>query len=250
MRPRLIPLLLFDNAHRLVKTVGFGRRTYIGDPFNVVRILNEKEVDEICILDIDATVEGRKPDAGFIAELASECFMPFAYGGGLSDLATCETLNRAGVEKFVVSSAARTPGLLRELAATLGSQAVVGCVDVRGGLDGHCTVRSATQALAMSPVDYARQLEDCGAGELLLQSVDGDGSRAGLDLRLIAGVAAGVGIPVIGAGGAGDVGDLIAGLRSGASAVASGSAFSFVGRLRAVLVTYPDAATIAAAQTA
>lgn len=250
MRPRLIPLLLLDNAHRLVKTVGFGPRTYIGDPFNVVRILNEKEVDEICILDIDATVQGRAPDTGFIAELTSECFMPFAYGGGLADLATCETLNRAGVEKFVICSSARLPGLLRELADTLGSQAVVGCVDVRGGVGGHCAVRSATQALAISPVDYARQLEDCGVGELLLQSVDDDGSRSGLDLRLIAKVAASVGVPVIGAGGAGDVGDLIAGLRMGASAVASGSAFSFIGRLRAVLVTYPDAATVAAAQAA
>lgn len=239
MRPRLIPILLLDRNRRLVKTVGFGDRTYIGDPFNVIRLFNEKEVDELCILDIDASSRDGI-DVGFIAELSSECFMPLAYGGGLKDSGTCEALNRAGVDKFVIGAEAVRPGFIGELANIFGAQAVVGCMDVVGGATGRVAIRSGKTLLDERPVEYARMLADAGAGEILLQSIDQDGRRRGYDLPLIEAVASAVGVPVIAAGGAGDIEHFAPALEAGASAVASGSAFSFIGRLRAVLVSYPE----------
>lgn len=247
MRPRLIPILLLDSQKRLVKTVGFGARTYIGDPFNVLRLFNEKEVDEICVLAIDATTGEGGVDAGFVAELCSECFMPVAYGGGLKDIGTCETLNRAGVDKLVVGAEAQRPGFLRQLADSFGSQAVVGCMDVSGGVRGRVMVRSAQVSTPFGPVDYARKLQAAGAGEILLQSVDNDGLRQGYDLELVREVSSAVDLPVVAAGGAGGLEHFAPAVRAGASAVASGSAFSFVGRLRGVLVTYPEAGEIEAA---
>jgi cyclase len=239
-RPRLIPVLLLDRRKRLVKTVAFGERTYIGDPFNVLRIFNEKEVDEIVVLDIDATPDGRGPDLGFIGELASECFMPLAYGGGLTTAAQCEALNRAGVEKFVIGAAASAPPFIAELARTFGSQAIVGCVDVRGrGTAAAVVTRSGRERQPLGVADYALQLQQAGAGEVLLQSVDFDGARTGYDLELIRDIAARLSVPLIALGGAGEVAHLGAALAAGASAAASGSAFCFIGRRRAVLVTYP-----------
>lgn len=240
MRPRLIPILLLDSGRRLVKTVGFGERTYVGDPFNVLRLFNEKEVDEICILDIDASAKRGAVDVGFVAELCSECFMPLAYGGGLRDLAACEALNRAGVDKFVIGAEAARPGYLGELAGTFGAQAVMGCIDVRGGVDGRVMVNSGRTPVGATPVDYARVLEAAGAGEILLQSIDQDGRRQGYDLGLIRAVSSAVGLPVIAAGGAGGLEHFAPALSAGASAVASGSAFSFITRLRAVLISYPE----------
>ena len=247
MRPRLIPLLLLDADRRLVKTVGFGDRTYLGDPFNVLRLFNEKEVDEICILSIDATARGFAIDTGFVAELCSECFMPLAFGGGLQSLQVCEALNRVGVDKFVVGSEVRRPGFLRALSDVFGAQAVMGCMDVSGGIDGRVMVRNGSEPTGVDPVTYARELEAAGAGEILLQSIDRDGSRTGYDLQLIRAVSEAVAVPVIAAGGAGDLGHFKPAHEAGASALASGSAFSFIGRLRAVLVSYPEPHDIIAA---
>ncbi|MEO6362322.1 MAG: HisA/HisF-related TIM barrel protein [Caldimonas sp.] len=245
MRKRLIPVLTVDRQRRLVKTVRFGQRTYVGDPFNVVRLFNEKEVDEICVLDIDATVDGREPDFGFLAELASECFMPLAYGGGLTTLAHCERLNRIGVEKFVLGSAALDPALVHAVSRDLGAQALVACVDVRGsGAEARCVTRSARRATGLVPLAHCLALQEAGVGEIVLQSVDRDGMREGYDLDLIAAVAPHLEVPVVALGGAGEAGHLAQALRAGASAAASGSAFSFIGRLRAVLVTYPDGAAM------
>lgn len=245
MRKRLIPLLLVDRSRRLVKTVRFGERTYVGDPFNVVRLFNEKEVDEICVLDLDATVDGRSPDFGFLAELASECFMPLAYGGGIASLQDCERLNRIGVEKFVLGHAAADAALVHEVSRDLGSQALVACVDVKGsGRDSHCVTRSARHAIGREPLAHCLALQDAGVGEIILQSVDRDGTREGYDLDLIAAVAPRLSVPLVALGGAGESRHLAEALKAGASAAASGSAFSFIGRLRAVLVTYPDRATM------
>lgn len=241
MGARLIPVLLLDRDRRLVKTVGFGDRTYIGDPFNVVRLFNEKEVDEICVLDIDATVDGRVADVGFIAELASECFMPLSYGGGISRAAPVDALARAGVEKLIVGTEAADAEFLRALADDFGSQAVVGCVDYRGGAGGAVFTRSGRKPMGSSPLDYACALADAGAGEIVLQSIDLDGARTGMDLPAISEVAAVIPVPLVALGGAGEVEHLDAALKAGASAAASGSAFSFIGRLRAVLISYPTA---------
>jgi cyclase len=233
-------VLLLDRNRRLVKTRNFQDRVYVGDPFNTIRLFNEKEVDEICVLDIDATVDKREPDPGFVRELASECFMPIAYGGGIAHAKQCELLLKAGVEKFVVGSAAADPGLLRAMSSVMGSQAVVACADFRGAGETAAIVLHQGRSLqAIHPVEFARRAEDAGAGELILQSVDRDGTRNGYDTAMITDVSNAIGIPLVALGGAGESTHLRAGLQAGASAVASGSAFVFVGRLRTVLITYP-----------
>lgn len=240
MRKRVIPVLLIDGNRRLVKTVKFGERTYVGDPFNVVRLFNEKEVDEIVVLDIDASAQGRAPDFGLIRELSSECFMPLAYGGGITELAHCEELNRAGVEKYVLGHGALNHDLVRAVSRDIGSQAVVACVDVQGqGGAARCMTRSASAATGKTPLQLCRELQDLGVGEIILQSIDRDGMRGGYDLDLIGQVANALSVPVVALGGAGQAQHLAQGLHAGASAAASGSTFVFIGRLRAVLVTYP-----------
>ena len=241
MRKRIIPVLLMDHRHRLVKTVNFGPRTYVGDPFNVIRLFNEKEVDEICVLDIDASTQERGPDLGFLKELASECFMPMAYGGGIASMAQCEELNRAGIEKFVLGGSAMDGALVHALVRDLGSQAIVACVDVVGtGAAARCVIHSGETATDLAPLALCRQLEDAGVGEIILQSVDRDGARTGYDLDLIRTVAPQLSIPTVALGGAGEALHLAEALQAGASAAASGSAFVFLGKLRAVLVSYPS----------
>lgn len=239
MRKRLIPVLLVDQNRRLVKTIKFGERTYVGDPFNVVRLFNEKEVDEICILDIDATRTGRGPDLGFVRELATECFMPLAYGGGITGLKQCEELNRWGVEKFVLGQGAHNAQLVREIAADMGSQALVACVDVDGRGAAASCVADASGNFSREPIDFCMRLQDAGVGEIILQSKALDGTRIGYDLELIRSITRKLSIPVVALGGAGNIAHLMEGLDAGASAAASGSAFTFIGRLRAVLISYP-----------
>ncbi|MGH8612226.1 MAG: HisA/HisF-related TIM barrel protein [Gammaproteobacteria bacterium] len=238
---RFIPILLLDRRRRLVKTVRFGERTYIGDPFNVIRLFNEKQADELCLLDIDATVDQRAPDIDFLGELASECFMPLTYGGGITSVEQCRKLNRAGIEKFVLGTSALDRTLLRGIAKELGSQAVVVCIDVRGaGNDARCVIRSGGRMLNFKPIDLALQAQEDGAGEIVIQSVDRDGARTGMDLDLIRHISSNCSVPIIAASGAGELNHLVQALAAGASAAASGSAFCFIGRLRAVLISYPN----------
>ena len=243
MRKRLIPVLLVDSRRRLVKTVRFGERTYVGDPFNVVRLFNEKEVDEICVLDIDAGVQGREPSFDFIAELSSECFMPLSYGGGVTRLEHCEQLNRLGVEKFVLGHAALDRGLVQAISRDIGAQALAVCVDVSGsGESARCVTRSTQHNTGRHPLDFCRELQDWGVGEIVLQSVDRDGARSGMDVDLIRSISHALSVPVVALGGAGEPAHLAEALCAGASAVASGSAFVFIGKLRAVLISYPSPA--------
>jgi cyclase len=240
MVARVIPVLLLDRSRRLVKTVRFGARTYVGDPFNVIRIFNEKEVDEICVLDIDASVDGRSPDLGFVRELASECFMPLGYGGGVASLEVCEALFKSGVEKLVVGAKAPDGQLIDEMSRDFGSQAVVASVDVvQTGQGWEVRTCSGQRVIGHEPLDYARRMAEFGAGEILLNDIGRDGMRQGYDLDLIAHVSGSVNVPLIALGGAGERAHLRQGLAAGASAVASGSAFVFQGPLRAVLITYP-----------
>lgn len=244
-RPRLIPVLLLDRDRRLVKTVGFNSRTYIGDPFNVLRLFNEKEVDEIVVLDIDATIDDRAPDLGFIAELASECFVPLSYGGGLRTARLCEEVAAKGIEKLVIGAMGVDEDFVASVSASLGAQAVIGCLDYHGSGAGAQVKRPLGPAQGSGPLlETAQRLCAAGCGELILQSVVHDGTRAGYDLDTIAFVAPKLPVPVIALGGAGEAEHLASALRAGASAAASGSAFSFIGPLRAVLVTYPEPAWI------
>jgi imidazole glycerol-phosphate synthase subunit HisF len=241
MHPRIIPVLLLDSRRRLIKTRGFGDEAYLGDPFNILRIFNEKEVDEICVLDINATVERRRPDAGFVAELASECFMPLSYGGGIAAVADAAPIFAAGVEKVVLGRAGADATVIREISGSYGSQAVAVCADFRRFDDGaRVFLDRGSRDTGLDPVAFARTAEQAGAGEIVLQSIDRDGTREGYDTRMIAEVAGAVGIPIVALGGAGELRHLMDGLAAGASAAASGSTFVFIGRLRAVLITYPQ----------
>ncbi|MDJ0661315.1 MAG: HisA/HisF-related TIM barrel protein [Crocosphaera sp.] len=176
MWARLIPILLLDRSFRLVKTVRFGERTYVGDPFNVIRLFNEKEVDEICLLDIDATADGRAPDVGFVTELASECFMPLAYGGGVESLQMSESLIKSGVEKLVIGNNAPNGQFIGEMARHFGSQAVVASVDVaRQGRGLEVRTLNGQPVVLGDPYEYAHRLTDAGVGEILLNDIDRDG---------------------------------------------------------------------------
>jgi imidazole glycerol-phosphate synthase subunit HisF len=233
MLPRLIPLLLIDRHRRVVKTVGFGERTYIGDPFNIIRLFNEKEVDELCVLDIDASADGRAPDHELAAALAGECFMPLSFGGGIATLEQARTLINLGIEKLVLRTHA-TDALIAAVAHEFGAQAVVGCVDYVGSGD-TAKLRSSGAPLAQE----IGRMASAGVGEIILQSVDRDGLRTGMDVATISSAAASVAVPLVALGGAGDVAHLDAAIAAGADAAASGSAFCFIGPRRAVLVTYP-----------
>ena len=184
MRPRIIPVLLLDSRKRLVKTRRFSEEVYVGDPFNVIRIFNEKEVDEICVLDINASVEGRRPDVGFIAELASECFMPLSYGGGIKSVADATPIFAAGVEKVVLGRASNDSVAVRALADSFGSQAVAACIDCRHiNNDWRVTFDRGRTMTNQDPVTQAKAIEQAGAGEIILQNIDRDGERNGYDAK-------------------------------------------------------------------
>lgn len=245
--PRIIPTLLIRNKG-LVKTVAFKDQKYVGDPINAVRILNEKEVDELMIVDIDATAEGRDPDYQLIENLAAECRMPLCYGGGVQSSHQIEKIIALGVEKVALSSAAiEHPNVLSEAANSVGNQSVVAVLDVRKRTrDGQYEVytHNGTKPTGRSPVDLARELEAFGAGEIVLNSIDNDGKMAGYDMDIIGIVRRSVNVPLTCLGGAGSLKDMEHLFRQhGVIGAAAGSLFVFKGIYRAVLINYPDRAT-------
>jgi cyclase len=237
----VIPSLLL-RGRGLVKTVKFKDPTYVGDPINAVRIFNDKEVDELVFLDITATLENRQPQIDLIKDIATECFMPFGYGGGIHDLDTARKILKMGSEKIVVNSAASDFNLLRDMADLFGAQSVVVSIDVKKGRRGKYEVytHSGTKKTGLDPIQFAMDVEANGAGEILLNSIDHDGTMKGYDIDLIKSVTQRVNIPVVAAGGAGNLEHFRqAVLKGGASAVAAGSMFVFHGPHRAVLINYP-----------
>lgn len=250
LRPRLIPCLLVQNQG-LVKTVRFGSPKYVGDPINAVRIFNEKAVDELMVLDIDATRQARQPDYRMIANLANECRMPLAYGGGVRDIEQIERIIGLGVEKVALSAVlADNAALISEAASRVGSQSVVAVIDVKkSGIlrRPEVVIHNGTKRTGIDPVQFARDLEQRGAGEIVVNSVDRDGTMEGYDLDLIARVAENISIPITMLGGAGSL-DHVAELwcAQGIIGAAAGSLFVFKGKYRAVLINYPNAAEKAA----
>lgn len=240
-RTRVIPVLLLQ-GHSLYKTTRFEKPTYVGDPINAVKIFNDKGVDELAILDIAATREGREPDLGYLREFAEECFVPLCYGGGISSVAQAEAVLKVGVEKIAINTASlERGGLIREVAASCGSQSLVASIDMRRGLLGGVRVARGGRATALDPVAWARDVVALGAGEILLNSVDRDGTGKGYDLDAVRAVAGAVEVPVIACGGAGVLEDFRKAVEAGAAAVAAGQMFVFHGRHRAVLINYPTA---------
>lgn len=241
LRTRVIPVLLL-RGRGLVKTIKFQKPTYVGDPINAVRIFNDKEVDELVFLDITATIENHPPQFDLIQDIATECFMPFGYGGGIHDIETAQRLLKMGSEKVVFNSAAVNLNLIEDAAEIFGSQSVVISIDVRRQRSGKYLVytHSGTRNTKKTPVEFAKDVEAAGAGEIFLNSIDRDGTMEGYDLELLHSVTEIVNIPVISAGGAGNLQHFQDAVeQGGASAVAAGSMFVFHGPHRAVLINYP-----------
>ena len=238
---RVMPCLLLRGA-ALVKTIQFKNASYVGAPINAVRIYNEKEVDELIFLDITATVEQKRPPLKLLSEIASECFMPVAYGGGISRLEDVDAILSLGIEKVAINShAVAEPAFITRVAEKYGSQAVVISIDVKRTFMGKYEVytRGGRQGTGLEPAVWAREVEKAGAGEILLTSIDRDGTGKGYDVDLLKRVTSAVTIPVVASGGAGKVEDCGIAVRAGASAAALGSMAVYHGRNRAVLINFP-----------
>ncbi|QFR33434.1 AglZ/HisF2 family acetamidino modification protein [Ancylobacter sp. TS-1] len=238
---RIIPSLLLSDRG-LVKTEKFCNPKYVGDPINAIRIFNEKEVDELFVTDIEASVKGRGPDFEFIEQLASECFMPMGYGGGIKTYDQAKQLFDIGIEKVALQSTLATNrALVGQIAARYGSQAVVASVDVKKDWLGRRKPysRAGAKFADASWQDMVKSVVGAGAGEVLLNAVDRDGTRGGMDLELIEEAASLVDVPVTAIGGAGSLDDFEAARGAGASAVAAGAFFVFQGPHKAVLISYP-----------
>lgn len=243
IRPRVIPSLLLK-GQGLVKTVKFKNPKYLGDPINIVRIFNDKEVDELIFLDITATNDKRPPPFEILSTITDECFMPLGYGGGIRNMQDVKTLLSLGIEKVILNTiAVENPDFVTKVADYAGSQAVVVSVDVKKGLLGKYEVLtcSGKTKTGLDPVQHAQEMEKRGAGELFINAIDRDGMMQGYDLDLIRQVADSVNIPVIACGGAGNIQHLAEAVQQGgASAAAAGSLFVFQGSLRGVLISYPS----------
>lgn len=241
--PRVIPVLLLRNRG-LVKTLKFKEHKYVGDPMNAIKIFNEKEVDELCFLDIDASRDGREPNYDYLKEIASECFMPLSYGGSVKSIHQIKKLIQSGIEKIIINTQALdNPSFVKEATDTFGSSTIVGAMDVKKNLLGKSLVYSHVlkKTLSIDPVKYAQQLESLGVGEVFVNFVDHDGMMNGYDFDLIKKITDAVYVPVVACGGCGSIRDIDKVINeSNASAAAAGSFFVFHGKHRAVLITYPE----------
>jgi len=244
LRPRIIPCLLIKNGG-LVKTAKFIQPKYVGDPINAVRIFNEKEVDELIVVDIDATTLGREPDYTLIKHLAAECRMPLCYGGGIKTVEQIQKIISLGVEKIAISSAAiQTPELINAAASRVGSQSVVVVLDFkRTGIRRRYELftHNGTRNTGIDPVKFAKQVESHGAGEVLINSIENDGVMKGYDMSIVKEVRDVISLPLTVLGGAGSLNDIAKLIQQfGIIGAAAGSLFVFKGKYRAVLITYPN----------
>jgi imidazole glycerol-phosphate synthase subunit HisF len=239
--PRVIPVLTVSDGY-LVKPVKFKGETYIGDPINAVRIFNEKQVDELLIVDIDATVKGTGVNYTLVEEIASEAFMPVGYGGGVASAAEARRITGIGIEKVVLGTAAiARPEVITEIADALGSSSTVVSVDAKKRLtSGWDTfVERGRRKTGLGPVEAAQRAQQLGAGEVIVTAIDRESVMGGYDLALIEAVSQAVTVPVVALGGSGRYEDFAPALGAGASAVAAGSMFVLNGKHRAVLISYP-----------
>jgi cyclase len=241
LRHRVIPALLLRKGG-LVKTRRFKDPVYVGDPTNAIRIFNDKEVDELMVLDIEATRSGAGPDFGAIELFAGECFMPLAYGGGIQTLDQAARIFDLGVEKICLQTAVLSDAsLVSRIAERYGSQSVIVSIDIKRDWRKRPRLYGSRskELLSLNWLDHACKMTQAGAGEILLNAVDRDGMMAGYDVELVRSLAKSVQVPVIALGGAGSLDHMREAVLAGASAVAAGSMFVFHGPHRAVLITYP-----------
>lgn len=248
-RSRVIPCLLLKNTG-LYKTVRFKNPRYLGDPINTVRLFNDKEADELVILDISASFNGAEPNFEYIKRFTKECFMPICYGGGVSSIKQVEKLFKLGVEKVAFNTSLFfNTSVISEAAKFFGSQSIVASIDVKKSFFRSYSVciMSGSKDTKCNPIEYAQRAEELGVGEILLTSIDCDGMMNGYDLELIKKVSSAVDVPVIASGGAGQLSDCVKAVQAGASAAAAGSLFVYYGSLHAVLINYPTQSELAAA---
>ncbi len=240
-RVRIIPTLTLDNE-KLVKTVQFKKPNYIGDPINAVKIFNDKEVDEVVLLDITATKQNREPNYLKIEEIASEAFMPFAYGGGIKNLKQIEQLFKLGIEKIVLNSILdKNIDLITEAAKIFGSQSIVASIDINKNLFGKqlAYTVSGSQKIKTPLLDFIKQIEEKGAGELFINAIDKDGTYSGYDTSTLTLISNHINIPIVACGGAKNTTDFLLAIEAGASAVAAGSLFVYQGAQKGILINYP-----------
>lgn len=243
---RIIPILLLK-GEGLVKTICFKDPTYIGDPINAVRIFNEKEVDEIVILDIAATKENRNPKYEWIKDIVSESFMPLAYGGGIKNLEQIKQLFDIGIEKVILNSALSNLELINKASDIYGNQSIVASIDVKKTLFGDYQIYtySGTKREKYNLMCFVKKIVDAGIGEIIIQSINREGTMKGYDLELLKKVSNSVNVPVVASGGAGSLNDFKDAIQKGnATAVAAGSLFVYKGIHKAVLINYPNSITI------
>ena len=244
-KTRIIPCLLLQDGG-LVKTKQFKNPTYVGDPINAIKIFNEKEVDELIFLDIEASEKRKKPDLNLLNQIATECFMPFCYGGGIEDIDTIRKVLSVGVEKVSINSTAiSTPEFIKKAVEVFGSSTIVVSLDIKKDIFGNYKIQSKIKH-DHKMLPFVKMMETYGAGEILINSVDRDGTLSGYDLKLIEQVSSIVNVPVVACGGASKIEDFADAVNIGkASGVAAGSMFVFHGKHKAVLISYPDQEDIA-----
>ena len=242
-RPRVIPVLLLRNMG-LVKSINFDNHRYVGDPINAVKIFNDKKADELIFLDINASVEKRRIPSEFVYKVGDEANMPFAVGGGIKTIKEIREILSLGAEKVILNTVAfEKPDFVREAVDVFGSSTIVVCIDVKKSKFGKENIRiySGGKNFKNDPVQAAQEFEKLGAGEIIIQSIDKDGTYEGYDLELVNKISKAVTIPVVALGGAGNLCDFQKGVFEGkCSAVAAGSLFVYHGPRRAVLINYPN----------
>jgi imidazole glycerol-phosphate synthase subunit HisF len=243
LKTRVIPCLQLI-GDSLVKTVKFKNPSYIGDPVNTVRIFNELEVDELCFLDIRATIEKRAPNIKILQEIANECFMPLSYGGGIKDFETARSIMSIGFEKLVINTESYyKPELITKLSRHFGAQAVIASIDVKKNLWGKYNVfiQDGSEKIEVEVTEYAKRLANAGAGEILLTSMEKDGTWTGFDIEITRKVSESVSVPIIANGGAGNIRHIEEAVKNGhASAVGLGSMVVYQQKGMGVLVNFPD----------
>lgn len=240
-RSRVVPCLLLKEKG-LYKTIKFKNPKYLGDPINTLRLFNGKEVDEVIILDIMASINGSGPNLGYLKKLTNECFMPICYGGGITTIEQVEATFKIGIEKVSFNTALYTnPELIKVASKNFGAQSIVASIDVKKKFFGNYSVfiKGGSIDLKIDPIEYVKRAEDLGVGEILINSIDHDGMMNGYNFELIENVSSVASVPVIGCGGAGCLEDCVKAVNHGASAAAAGSLFVYYGSQKAVLINYP-----------
>ena len=243
LRPRIIPSLLVHN-NGLVKTVKFKNHKYVGDPINTVKIFNEKQVDELAIFDIDATVKNNEPNYKMIESIAMECRMPLCYGGGIKSVEQASNIFSLGVEKIALSSEALINSqLLHDIGDQVGLQSIVVVLDIKRNIFGKLEIfiKNGTTKMKIDPLKYIHRLKDIGVGEIIINSINNDGTMLGYDFIMLDKIIKNIDIPLTILGGAGSIQDILTAFKKyGIIGASAGSLFVFKGKYKAVLVNYPS----------